>query len=216
MATCDAIERVVHSGVQQKVSITDYGCFEGGYSLAFARQGYSVLGVEGREENLKRCHFLKTVFDLPNLDFQKSDVSEMNPLPESDVSFVSGLLYHLENPCSFLTRLAKATNHLLILNTHYSTSKIPSRFRNRLGRMSTHEGYRGRWYTESEHNGETEFPRSSLGNNKSFWLTKESLLQVLRYVGFTLLLEQFDTHYSMQRAATAIRRNARSQFLAVK
>lgn len=49
------------------IRIADLGCLEGGFSLALARRGAQVLGIEARALNLEKCMLLKEQFDLPNL-----------------------------------------------------------------------------------------------------------------------------------------------------
>src|SRR5213079_2278864 len=94
---------------------------------------------------------------------------------EWDAVFCCGLLYHLQNPVSFLRQLGRATRRLLIVQTHYSTRPD-----------AVHEGHRGHWYTEG--NGRW----ASWKNDRSFWLARRDLLAVLREAGFDLIFEQAD------------------------
>jgi ubiquinone/menaquinone biosynthesis C-methylase UbiE len=200
-----------------QISLCDYGCYEGGFAVSFAQAGLEVTGIEGREQNLERCLFLKKNLSLKNLTFLQEDVASLEADRQFDISFVSGLLYHLEDPVRFINYLGKTTNKLLILNTHFAGDTIPSRFRHKLSPLTKLNNYRGRWYTESQSNSiDPEFPRSALHNHKSFWLTKESLLEALRAAGFTSIFEQYDCHLDFVKGLAAIRRNNRSQFIAVK
>jgi hypothetical protein len=211
------IKRFFPNRALNQITLNDYGCFEGGYSLAFALAGLRVTGIEGRQDNVRRSKFLKASWNLLNLDFILDDLTKPDSYQSADISFVSGLLYHLEKPVEFLKRISASTKTLLILNTHYSEESIPSRFRHKLGPLTKNEDFRGRWYEEStDEFNEEDFPRSSLTNKKSFWLTKSDLFTALRSVGFNLIFEQYDCHYDMDKAEIAIRRNSRSQFLALK
>jgi len=199
------------------ITIADCGCYEGGYSLALARKGYQVYGYEGRPDNLDRCRFLADQWQLENLKFSPRDLSQGFPQRRFDVIVAFGLLYHMDNPVKLLKEFSRHTNRALILNTHYAREDIPSRFRHKLGQLTVEHGYRGRWYQESSerHNNPRRYARSSITNDKSFWLLRSELLRALEDTGFSTVCEQFDCHYSMEKAEIAIRRNSRSQFLAL-
>ena len=202
------------------IRIVDLGCMEGGYSLELARIGYSVVGIEGRLAHFKRCQFLKETFRFEHLEFIHGIVQDLDEHGTFDVVYASGILYHLDSPVDFLMRIGKVTKKLLLLNTHYSGERVPSRFRHKLSALTTHEGKRGRWYEEwppgTDPEEVAEMSRSSIGNHRSFWLRKDSLLDTIREAGFDLIFEQYDCHYDMAKALQAIHRNARGMFVALK
>ena len=47
-----------------------------------------------------------------------------------DVTFCCGLLYHLEDPVTFLRTVSQLTRRVLILQTHFATDSVPERFPN--------------------------------------------------------------------------------------
>jgi len=157
--------------------VADPGCLEGGYAAAFAQAGYDVTGFEVRAENITCCRYIEERMALPNLRFVKADVRDAFKVPDEwDAVFCCGLLYHLEDPVAFLNQLGKATRRLLIVQSHYSTRP-----------HEEHEGYRGHWYAE------TSGARwASWKNERSFWLSRNSLLSAIRDAGFSLVFEQAD------------------------
>jgi SAM-dependent methyltransferase len=232
---CKAVIRTLNNYFKEKenergkIRIVDLGCLEGGYSVEFARNGYDVLGIEARDINFQKCQYVADRINLPNLKFIRDDVQNIDKYGSFDVTFCCGLLYHLDNPVSFINILGKLTSKMLILNTHYSKRmdirydmtpiKIafmklffrkkleflyPAffsknyKYRNdiNLSKLQINEGRLGRWFNEFEPDESNENIEKSLwaayGNNRSFWLEKNELLQTIREAGFNAVYEQFD------------------------
>lgn len=130
--SCKAIIRTLNMYFRDRprssIRIADLGCLEGGYSVEFARNGYEVLGIEAREANIKKCLYVASNLNLPNLKFIQDDVKNIQKYGSFDVVFCCGLLYHLDKPCSFLKLLGSITSHMLILHTHYSLGSRRSVF----------------------------------------------------------------------------------------
>jgi hypothetical protein len=100
----------------------------------------------------------------------------------------SGILYHLpgEQGCQFIRSIADVCARLTIIDTHVGLREDAS--------ISWAGGtYHGTLYSEHPAGDKvaTKMARTcaSLDNNSSFWLTKPSLLNLLRDVGFTSVSE---------------------------
>ena len=179
---------------RSKTRVVDLGCLEGGYSVAIARMGFNVLGVEVRESNMAACRYVKANTNLPNLAFVRDDVWNLKNHGPFDAAFCCGLLYHLDRPKQFLELLATTTSRLLILQTHFATDRKNEKFH--LSDVVMNEGLPGRWYTEFADNHSYENREAakwaSWGNRRSFWPKREYLLQAIHDAGFDLVAEQFD------------------------
>jgi SAM-dependent methyltransferase len=182
----------------RETSIVDIGCFEGTYAVEFAREGFQTTGIEARTSNIEKCNYVRDELGLANLSFAQDDARNLDKYGPFDVTFCSGLLYHLDEPAAYLEALARNTNKLLILQTHYATESLPGEksLAANLGPLTLHEGNLGRWWPEFPE-GVTEAqveqtPWSAWGNNNSFWIEKRHLLETLRRVGFSLIYEQYD------------------------
>lgn len=150
-------------------TVLELGSLEGGHSFALARRGYRITAVEGREENLGRARYVKSVLHDRETRLVHANLEEV-PLASFgrfDCVLCSGLLYHLPEPWRLIDQLPQVAP-LLFLGTHYA-----ERAEDEL------EGLRGRWYTEF---GRGE-PLSGL-SPRSFWLTLPSLLARLEQAGF--------------------------------
>lgn len=167
-------------------TVLDLGCLEGGFAVEFARAGYDVTGLEVRQSNFARCQYVANRVGLSNLRFVKDDAWQAELLGQFDAVFCGGLLYHIDRIAAFADLLASLTNQLLIVNTHFAVESGPQK--HRLGFVTEHDGYRGRWYTEFPDNttfkAREQFHLSSWANRKSFWLLRSELTRLLTDAGF--------------------------------
>ncbi len=207
------------SELRSKMRVVDLGCLEGGYSLEFARLGFDTLGIEAREDNIKKCEYVRENCSFSNLKFVKDDVRNLTNYGKFDITLCYGLLYHLNDPVNFLKTLSACTTRVLLLNTHFApehdiryslgalnkyliaplqkrTGFMENQKNFRLSKIALSEGFRGRWYKEwDEEAGKDKIEKmlwASYNNNRSFWLLKKDLTKALHQVGFDSVFEQFD------------------------
>ena len=179
---------------KSRYSLVDLGCLEGGYTVEFARMGFRSLGIEVREGNFAACQYVKDRVNLPNLSFARDDVWNVEKYGSFDATFCCGILYHMDRPRAFLELLSKVTKSVIIIHTHFAIENNNEKFN--LSGLAEWEGATGKWYREytSTPDAETREQNrwSSWNNTKSFWLTREWILQSLQSLGFDLVFEQFD------------------------
>lgn len=180
----------VFQGRTSGIKLVDLGCLHGAYAVEFAKMGFDALGIEAREENYRRCLVNQETHALPNLSFAKDTVWNVEKYGPFDVSFCSGLLYHLDKPGLFLEKLSQITRKVLIVQTHFSVAH-QSHHNYALSAITTNEGLPGRWFNEGEPYNEKAL-WSSWENSSSFWIQKEYLLGKIKECGFDLVFEQFD------------------------
>jgi SAM-dependent methyltransferase len=148
--------------------VLELGSLEGGHSVELARRGFQVVAVEGREENVRRarwiCRLFKTGGSVVCADLEATPLSVFGRF---DLIFCSGLLYHLPKPWELVEQFPAAAP-ALFLSTHYAEEE-----------EVTVSGLGGRWYKEL---GRTD-PLSGL-SARSFWPTREALLELLETNGY--------------------------------
>ncbi len=173
--------------------VLDLGCFEGQFSIEFARHGSHVLGVEIRERSIRKAEFLKRVFRFERLDFLQADARSVRLEAHGafDIVLCSGLLYHLkaEEAASLVCEMHRLTNHLLIIDTHISL---------RPEEQVVIDGwsYHGHCYVEHSlaDSEEKKAARTlaSWKNENSFWFSRPSLINLLAHAGFSSVYECFN------------------------
>jgi SAM-dependent methyltransferase len=193
------LRRVVQTiaDIEQKpwsqLRILDLGSYQGAFALEFALQGAQVVAIEGREASNAIAAAAARLRNLSNVEFITDDVRNLSLARHGafDVILCSGILYHLpaEDGCEFVHAIAQVCKHLTIIDTHVGLRNF---------RPTVSCEWRGRTYFGTafrEHSpGDdvtTKLSRSlaSLDNPSSFWMTKPSLLNLFRDVGFTSVSE---------------------------
>ncbi len=229
LAVAEQICRGIFGSDWRGLRIADLGCLEGGYSLAFALGGATVLGVEGRSINFQKCKLIEGHFALPNLRFVQDDVKNFTPdnYGRFDVVLVCGLLYHLDDPVAWLHQIAPCVKTLLFVDTHYAPESdataagLEPNYKLSELIKRTHQGfaYEGRWFREfSDDAPDTAIEEShwaAVSNLQSLWLTHRSLIGCLYRCGFAVVGERSD-FLSSDELPAFLRENSRSCFFALK
>lgn len=208
---------------KETLRLVDLGCLDGGYSVGFARMGFATTGIEVRSINYKTCIFVKENVNLPNLSFKLDNAWNAHKYGPFDVTFCSGLLYHLDKPKKFLDYISSFTSKLLLLHTHFAPEELGAN-PYRLSDECENEGVRGRWFTEflvAKNRLRPRARHSSWDNRRSFWLRKEYLLDILGKCGFDLVFEQYDSlGHEIARSMVATdgyyRKQSRCLFTAIR
>jgi SAM-dependent methyltransferase len=176
--------------------VLDLACAEGAHSIALAKLGAQVLGIEGRSLYVERARFVAEALGVSCVDFRQADVRSVNAKEcgAFDVVLCSGILHHLgpESFGGFLRNLYTLASDTLILYTHVSTPEAVKLFR-LSGPVTVENGYRGYLFREHADNSSKqereEQVRASLDNVQSFWAEPDTLLRALTDVGFRSIYE---------------------------
>jgi hypothetical protein len=195
-----------------QLSVLDLASFEGGMSIEFAKKGANVLGIEGREANIKKAIFTKDILGLSNLEFIQDDVRNLSveKYGTFDVVICSGILYHLYYPdCfKFIESISSVCENLLYLNTHF-VGHEPWEPDYALGDLETinynGKSYSGRAIFEHSNEDSQEIKNtrtwSSLDNEYSFWLTYDSLRESVLNSNFRSYYHCLSYWYTTHRGA---------------
>jgi ubiquinone/menaquinone biosynthesis C-methylase UbiE len=117
------VERAVnnHFGARlADIECLDVGCHEGFYSLAMARRGVKrVLGVDARQENLRRARFVAEATGVTNVQYREGRVETLAAEigRTFDLTLFLGLLYHVEDPMRCLRQVAEVTKEMCVIET---------------------------------------------------------------------------------------------------
>lgn len=113
-----------------KFSILDLACNDGYYSFQLADKAKSVVGLDARDECIKRARLIKQYYGYSNFEFKQVDLRGYDFKIEDTNNIFNlvlcyGILYHLTDPYDFLKRVSKVTNNTLSLSTFLCNSKLP-------------------------------------------------------------------------------------------
>ncbi|MEM7140695.1 MAG: class I SAM-dependent methyltransferase [Actinomycetota bacterium] len=147
----------------------DIGCNSGFFSLDFASRGARrAYGIDLREANIARAHFLADHYAVPNCDFSVVDAEAEFPESTFDVVFNLGLMYHVTDPLGVLQRTFDATERFAIVDTIVKLQRV-SAFFTTLGK-DTESLTEGRYSLELQP-------------------TYRAMIDLLQFVGFSEVLE---------------------------
>ena len=176
----------------------DLGCSEGSTTLKLAQTGAKVYGIEGRADAVERAQALKGILEFDNVDFKVGNVDHEEIYHEVDGIYNAGILYHLEDPVTFLERCAANARHFMYVDTGHAPRSQEelegSKFRAAYGDRFTID-YKGitldvinfaepRDTGEKQKDGTRRKPRAGIGNDNSVWLSHASLVDLMRELGF--------------------------------
>jgi SAM-dependent methyltransferase len=170
--------------------IVDLGCAHGQFALDFAARGATTVGIEGRASWLQHAEAARSSRSLKSATFVQDDARNFKKAKYGtfDVVLCLGLFYHLNVPDIFdlLVNMHDACSDFIVIDSQISMkAAVSTRWRGQTF-----------WGWEYQEHAADSTPEkrmaevgASLDNEKSFWLTRYSLLNALRYVGFTSVME---------------------------
>lgn len=106
-------------GSDRGLECLDIGCHEGFYSLAMARRGMRVTGIDARKENLERARFVAQAMGIDSVDYRLGRVESLASDQRKiyPVTLFLGVLYHVEDPMLCLRQVAAVTGEMCIVET---------------------------------------------------------------------------------------------------
>ncbi len=102
--------------------VIDVGCGVGHFAPFYLERGCTVVGIDGREENIRELRAR-----LPQVAGHVGDVqfTSLRGLGDFDIVHCFGLLYHLDSPVAALRHIHDACGELLVLETMVCDSSRP-------------------------------------------------------------------------------------------
>jgi SAM-dependent methyltransferase len=188
----------VRSKSWDQCSFLDLGCSEGSTTLALSQMGSTVYGVEGRADGVARAQMLKKILNRETVHFSVENVNSDAAFIEVDGIFNAGILYHLDDPITFLERTCRCAREFVLIDTAHAPADDEemnkSKFRTNLGKryelsygdlkLLVQDFAEPSDPREKDDKGNRRGPRSGIGNTNSVWLTHESLVSFMKERGF--------------------------------
>jgi ubiquinone/menaquinone biosynthesis C-methylase UbiE len=97
----------------------DIGCHQGFYSIAMARRGWHVTGMDAREESLRSARFATEASGIDNIRYHQGRVETLYRQEGRayDLTLFLGVLYHVEDPMLCLRQVAEVTKEMCVIET---------------------------------------------------------------------------------------------------
>lgn len=163
--------------------VLDLACLEGHYAIEFAMHGAEALGTEGRAVSVAKCDYARDALGLDRLRFVEDDVRNFSveKYGRFDIIICSGLLYHLtaDAGAALIRELYRACDGIMLLDTFISLYGKEQ--------VTVAAGtVQGHYYHEHFAKDDKAAKLwASLDNERSFWFTEASLVNLLVGAGFT-------------------------------
>lgn len=156
----------------ERLRVLDLACRTGAFTHAIADAGHDAYGLEGRTENLAQAAERQPENDA---QYMLGDVRDLDPSVHGtfDATLCLGILYHLgaEDAVKLLRAMRAVTTGFAVIDTHIGAPVDSTD-------VDGHE-FQGQWY------GEPPGRWSSIGNQRSWWFTPESLDDAVHGAGWS-------------------------------
>lgn len=175
----------------------DLGCGEGSSTVGLGKTGAQVIGVDGREDIIKRAEYTRNKLGYPNVEFRIGSVLDESLWQEVDAVFMAGLIHHLESPFCLLDLIEKYCSAFVFACTHVAPQNQAeaekSFFSKLIFNPSTRE-YKGcdipgiNFVEDNDlrevRGQKKRHPRSGIGNAASWWPSSDALVECMKKAGF--------------------------------
>jgi SAM-dependent methyltransferase len=173
--------------------ILDLGCGEGGFALELGKQGAEVVAIEGRPALAEKAEFAREALGLRHVSIVRGDVRRLTAEAYGffDVVLALSILDRLDAPALFdvAKRLASVCKGFALIEARLAPSPRAAH---------VFEGATFRGAPHREHAAAASRAQRlaatdrSLDNERSFHLTRASMLSLLARSGFSSLAEALD------------------------
>lgn len=179
--------------------ILEIGPLEGGHSYMLEQAGAAeVLAIEANTRSFLKCLCIKEVFQLQAVRFLLGDGKAFmeQDVGGFDMVFASGILYHLQDPMAFLRLLPRMAPRALLW-THYFDEAIVRKtpaLAHKFGRVEQGviDGFSYE-FVEQSYKEALEWSGFCGGSAPtSRWLTRRSVLDYLRHIGYGRIEVSFE------------------------
>lgn len=156
--------------------VIEFGCFEGGHTIALSTFAGRVTAVDGRMENVVKTIVRTALFGYHPTVF-KYDLEQLPAQVEllgADVLHHVGVLYHLADPVRHLLEIGRYIRLGLMLDTHHASEDAA-----RSSYVVNGTRFRYQRYQELGHKDVFSGMRAH-----SKWITLDDIVGLLRQAGF--------------------------------
>lgn len=168
--TAGVLRIIAERRPNEQLRVLDLACRTGAFTWALADAGHEAFGLEGRADNLTFAA------ERPEngAQYMLGDVRDLSAETHGtfDVTLCLGILYHLgdTDAIGLLRAMRAVTSDFAVIDTHVGAPVDSTDIEGQV--------FQGQWY------GEPPGWWSSIGNQRSWWFTAESLDDAVRLAGW--------------------------------
>lgn len=183
-----ALEYFIKTKVKSFDTALDLACHQGYFTFELEKYFNSVTGVDRFEQSIKEAKLISSEVSNGNSKFIHSTVEDFNQPAELVLCF--GVLYHVENPISFLRKISSLSQKYCIIETQIIAPSCPH----------IEDGtYKSTRQSVGTFALTTDYPEEDLGGQTDLAMVPDinSVLYMLDYLGFKNieLYKPSDTDY---------------------
>ncbi|MGD0280361.1 MAG: class I SAM-dependent methyltransferase [Smithella sp.] len=180
-------------------AILELGPLEGGHSYMLQkRNARKVISIEANTRAFLKCLCIKEIFNLHSVEFKFGDFMsymEKNNL-KFDIVFASGVLYHMTEPVRLLELISKTSDNVFLWTHYYDAGVIGnnSTLAHKFSKLKSvvHDGISYDYSTQSYKKALDWVGFCGGSQPESKWLTKESIINCLKHLGYADIQISFD------------------------
>ena len=113
------IQTIPNEKIPKSETVLDIGCSDGYFSIMSSKFARKVVGIDLDFSRIKKAEFIKTYLKLKNCNFFHKSIDAFDK-EKFDICLVLGLIHRLPDPLTFLNKLSKITDEIVI---EYKSSK---------------------------------------------------------------------------------------------
>ena len=113
------ITKIINEKHFKDKTVLDIGCSDGYFSIMSSKFAKKVIGIDLDFSRIKKAEFIKTYLKLKNCNFFHKSIDAFDN-EKFDICLVLGLIHRLPDPLTFLNKLSKITDEIVI---EYKSSK---------------------------------------------------------------------------------------------
>lgn len=187
------IQRLIQKagGVTDK-KILELGPLEGGHTFMLDKAGAaSITSIESNQRAYLKCLITKEILNYKSKTLLGDFIPYLEAARKNDEKYdfilASGVLYHLVNPIMVIDHILSITKQVGIWTQYYDRQIVQRKFGNKFSSNVEVIDYKGVKIEmcRQEYEGALNWPGFCGGSAPfSYWLTKESFLNILKINGF--------------------------------
>jgi hypothetical protein len=180
-------------------AVLELGPLEGAHTYMLQKAGCaSIKSIEGNPRAFLKCLVLREVLGLERAEFLCGDFNAYLRAapPEVEAVIASGVLYHMTSPVELMYLISRVTDSLFLWSHYYDEAALARRadIRKKLSAKSSSD-FQGFRHDLFRYEYWSSFGlRRFYGGPKpySYWLKRETILECLRWCGFTSIVTGFE------------------------